>query len=377
MTKNRVIITLLCLVLCVAFCTTAVAAEASTQGIAAVPDSQIAQEINGKQILTRVFRVKESVDPQSLVVEELTVDGFDYTFASITQDVETTTDEKTVQVKVDKVSDSENLVDSIKLFDAELLYDEDGYTGSLHIDPKSIITLVTATEQKGGTVKRNATKTYTLDSNDPSLIPQTITEGGRTMQLSDLKWEEGEYLPDSSIPTYYTATATYSYSQTSYRDVPTEYTTTATYVGNVSKAGESIYTYTLTYTGTPVTADYTAMVSGVARGVGITALVVIILIALFLLFRYILNMFAKVQAQDSETGEYVKIQTVRLSQKAPMIKLNILKMPDSKHYLITMRENCARRMRGKIILIQAGQQTISHKVEALYGRKYTINVDLE
>lgn len=376
MTKKRIFTLALCLILAFGLMagTTAFAAEAP---VTVVPDSQIAQEINGKQVLTRVFRVKESVSPQTLIVDKLTVDGYNYTFASITQDVEGSTDEKTVQVKVQQVSQSESLADSIKLFDAELLYDEDGYTGSLHIDPKSIITVVSATEQKGGTVKKSATKTYTLDTNDPALVPETITEGGRTLQLTNLSWQEGEYLPDSSIPTYYTATATYQYSQTSYKDVPTEYTTTATYTGTASKAGENTYTYTLTYTGTPVTADYTAMVSGLARGVGITAAVAVLLIILVLLLRYILSMFAKVQAQDGETGEYVKIQTVRLSQKAPMVKLDMLKMPDTKHYLITMKESCARRMRGKIILVQAGQETIQHKVEAIYGKKYTINVDLE
>ena len=362
----------LCLALCLASgCVPALAAGHI------VPDSQVAQEINGKMTLTQVFRVDESVDPDSLIVDKMTVDGYNYTFTSITQDVEKVTDKKNVQVNVEQVSDKADLADSIRLFDAEIPYDEDGYTGLLHIDPKSITTVVSSTERKGGTTKKSATKTYDLETNDPTLVPQTIEEGGKTMKLASLSWQEKGYLPDSSIPTGYTATAIYEYTQTSYRNVPTGYTTTATYVGEVSKEDENIYIYNLTYTGVPVEADHTAMIAGLARGVGITALAALVLLLIFLLFRALLNMFAIVQAQDVETGEYVKIQRVRLSQKAPTVQLNMLKMPDSKHYLISMREAAARRMRGKIIVVHAGQQTIQHKVEAIYGKKYLINVDLE
>lgn len=341
-----------------------------------VPVSQVAQEVNGKQTLTRIYQVGEEVDPNTLIEEKVTSDGFNYTFTGITQSVENKADEKTVYVKVSKSSATDSLADSIKLFDAEVPYDEDGYTGFLHLDPKSIVTQVTATEQKGGTVNKTATKTYTLDYNDPTLVPETIEEGGRTLKLKNLTWTEGAYLEDTSVPSYYVATATYGYSYTSYKDVPSEYTTEATYTGTVSKPGENIYTYTLTYTGVPVTADHTAMISGLFRGAVITAIIAIVLIVLAWLASYILSMFAKVQAQDSETGEYIKVQTVRLSQKAPVIKLDMLKVPGSKHYLITMKESCAKRMRGKIILIQAGQETHQHKVDAIYGKQYTINVDV-
>lgn len=362
----------LCLVLCLASgCVPAFAANH------VVPDSQVAQEINGKMTLTQEFKVNADVDPKSLIVDEMTVDGYDYTFTSITQDVQTVTDKKPVQVKVEQTSDTEDLADSIRLFDAEIPYDEDGYTGFLHIDPKSIVTVVSSTERRGGTTKKSATKTYDLATNDPTLVPQSIEEGGKTMKLTNLDWQATGYLPDSSIPTGYTATATYEYTQTSYRDVPTGYTTTATYVGEVSKVNDDVCIYNVTYTGVPVEADHTAMIAGLARGVGITALVALALLLGFLLIRALLNMFATVQAQDVETGEYVKIQRVRLSQKAPAIHLNMLKMPDSKHYLVTMREAAARRMRGKIIMIHAGQQTIQHKVESIYGKKYFINVDLE
>lgn len=374
--KRKLCSILLCLALALSMVMGALAAEAPVGGLV-VPDSEVAQEVNGKQILTRVFKVDESVDPATLKVEKLTVDGFDYTFTSITQDVETMSDEKRVQVKVEHTSDTDDMEACIKLFDSELLYDEDGYTGTLHIDPKSVVTVVTATEKKGGTTKKNVTKVYNLDSNDPSLVPETITENGITMKRNSLSWQEAGYLPDSSIPTGYIATAVYGYSKTSYTEVPSEYTTTATYTGTVSKEGESVYTYTLTYAGTPVTADYTAMIGGLFRGIAITAAAGLILILLIWLAFRIMSMFAKVQAQDNETGEYVKIQTVRLSQKAPLIKLDMLKMPEARHYLITMRESCARRMRGKIILIQTGQSTVQHKVEAIYGKKYIINVDLD
>lgn len=342
-----------------------------------VPVEQTAQEINGKQVLTRVYVSEGELDPETLIEKSLTVDGFDYDFVSIVQSVEKTSEDKQVSQKEVRTAAADNLGDTIKLFDSEILFDDGEYSGKLHLDPKSVITTITATEQVGGTTEKSATKVYSFDYNDPTLVPQSITENGYTMQLQNVTWKEGEYREDSSVPVQYTATATYGYSHTSYKEVPSEYTTEVTYTGTVTKPGIPVYTYTLTYSGTPVTADHSAMIAGFLRGAIIAAAIAAAIVLIVLLVLRILSMFAKVQVQDPTTGEYRKIQTVRLRQKAPLIKLDVLKLPEATHYLVSMRESCARRMRGKIILVQTGTETIQHKVEAIYGKRYVFDVDLE
>ncbi len=70
---------------------------------------------------------------------------------------------------------------------------------------------------------------------DLSLVPKTVTEGGRTLTLADVKWSGGE-------DGYYTATASYTGSVSS--RYCTGYTVTADYTGEVAKTSCEIVTYT-------------------------------------------------------------------------------------------------------------------------------------
>ncbi len=70
---------------------------------------------------------------------------------------------------------------------------------------------------------------------DLSLVPKTVTEGGRTLNLADVKWSGGE---DGS----YTATASYTGSVSN--RYCTGYTVTADYTGEVAKTSCEIVTYT-------------------------------------------------------------------------------------------------------------------------------------
>ena len=77
---------------------------------------------------------------------------------------------------------------------------------------------------------------------DLSLVPKTTQEGGRTLSLADVQWQENGG--------YYTASA--SYTGTASTKYATGYTVTATYSGEVSRTTNSTATYVATFSGVPI-----------------------------------------------------------------------------------------------------------------------------
>lgn len=119
---------------------------------------------------------------------------------------------------------------------------EDGYTGVLTLDTASI--KVEAAGYKSSSRTVTATRSYpNLSDADTSLIPKTIEDGGRTMTLADVQWQEAGGFFHATAS--YTGTATSKYA--------TGYTVTAEYAGEVVKtiAGETVYT--AVFSGTPIT----------------------------------------------------------------------------------------------------------------------------
>lgn len=80
-----------------------------------------------------------------------------------------------------------------------------------------------------------ATRSYpNLPDADASLIPKTTQEGGRTLTLTDVQWQEAGG--------FYNATATYSGTATG--KYATGYTATMEYKGEVSKTSGDTVIYT-------------------------------------------------------------------------------------------------------------------------------------
>ena len=129
---------------------------------------------------------------------------------------------------------------------------EDGFAGTLHLVLDTI-----KTEPAGyssSTQPVTATRSYpNLSSADTNHLPKTITDGGRTLTLQDVKWQtDNTYNADDyEIGDRFTAICTYGGSKTvSY---VTGYTTTADYTGEVYRTGVTVIRYTVIYTGTPIT----------------------------------------------------------------------------------------------------------------------------
>ena len=136
------------------------------------------------------------------------------------------------------------MAEILQLLEPELeITTEDGYTGVLTPDYPSIQVEASGYGTSSRTV--SATRTYpNLSSADVSLIPKTTEEGGRTLTLADVDWQEAatDYQDGYDLAIRYTATATYTGTATS--KYATGYTVTADYKGEVTKTSCDTVTYT-------------------------------------------------------------------------------------------------------------------------------------
>ncbi len=147
---------------------------------------------------------------------------------------------------VTQPSETNDMEKVLQTLDAELeVTDEDGYTGTLRLDHTSV--QVTADGYATKTQPLSASRSYpNLSEADVSLIPKSVTEGGKTLTLGDVQWSESPQTDgEGNLVTRYTATA--SYTGSSSYQYATGYTVKANYTGQVAKTECSVVTYTATF----------------------------------------------------------------------------------------------------------------------------------
>lgn len=113
---------------------------------------------------------------------------------------------------------------------------EDGYSGTLMPDYPGITVEAKGYKTSSRTV--TATRSYpNLSDADTSLIPRTIQDGGRTLTLADVQWQEAGG--------FYNASATYSGTASS--KYATGYIATVEYKGEVTRTSCDTVLYTATF----------------------------------------------------------------------------------------------------------------------------------
>lgn len=393
-----------------------------------IPLERTQAQINGEMVIEEIYEVDAAMDPQSLVRKGFEMDGFYYTENSIVKTPYTESREKEVEQEFRVSAPSANLADNIGLLPATIEYDEDGFAGTLYLNPQSVAINVSAREAKSSTTRK--TKTYTLETNDPDLVP-SIYEG---LPRTSLSWDVSGFIEDSSIPAGYVATAVYSKSS-SYT-VASAWELSATYSGDVKYENTSLIRYAVTYKGIekpagthvsdgylipdgyaltedgylvkgdgdPLAANlvdgvlipdgYTLKDSGKLAKTSHTGTILTILgtlliaalvagAALFLLWALKHGLLAsqklKVQAQDDSSGEYTLIQKSKINKKSPTLTIDTLKMPAARHFLCELPARRAKVLRGKILHVFAdGQEVAKHKIEPISDTEaYIFSVDLE
>lgn len=398
MVKHKKIMQIFCeaLLLMLLMCTQAFALE--------VPISQTEQMIDGRQTLTKVFEVPATVNPESLIEENLAQNGYLYTMTSIVKDAVSVKDEKEItkeqSITVNVSNEDSARLEALKSMPAFIEYNEAGYIGKLYPVISSLSGEELGRTRHSGS--RTMKKSYTYDQNDDSLVPKS-SDG---YSLSSITWSDGNYSDSSAIPDNYIATATYS-KPYSYSTV-TGWVFKMSYVGDVSYEHEDVVRYTLTYTGSEIKQpgfvarlfgakpiDYNTANSQVSNigtqtpGNGVSGFrvffgLIFAVIALYTaayigwsIFKFIKNNRVAILARDEVSGEYVQLKSVWFKIKESVVNIDTLAMPSSQHFRIILTAALAEELKGKVITVKAGQQIFKHMIGDSGGADYSIDVALD
>ena len=170
--------------------------------------------------------------------------GWVYHMVEMNSEEQVGTDSRQITRTVTKSSDTDNMEKILRKLDATMdVTTEDGYAGTLRLDHTSV-----SVEAAGYATRNNsvsATRVYPdLNDADLSLIPKTIEDGGRTLTLDDVRWEEGWQTDAEGGFLRYSATA--NYVGTTSSRYATGYTVTANYTGEVSRSDVEMVTWKVT-----------------------------------------------------------------------------------------------------------------------------------
>lgn len=231
----------LCLLLAMSLTVSAFAAQ--------VPDSLVAENLNGQQRLVKTYTLSPEVDPDELKEEDFSYDGFLYTWAYTTKVEHPYLESKTVTETVTVNTAKNDLAQILAELSPSMPYEKDGFSGELALDHTTL-----STEASGYTTKYSKTTETkvigNLDRNDMSYVPATTVKNGKTLSLANVEWQVTgtDLVGEALMPSQYQAVATYS-AKASYQ-AATGYVTTAEYIGDVTHEGVESVTYVLTYIGT-------------------------------------------------------------------------------------------------------------------------------
>lgn len=249
----------------------AMACPALAAGSAAYPVSVTEDTGGDHPRLIKTYVLSASDDPANIPTEDFEREGFAYTLLDLTWQDNSETETRDYTEIVTLESKSKDMDAIMPQLTATLEVEtEEGYTGVLTLDTASI--QVEAAGYATSTRTVSASRTYpNLSDADVSLIPKTVEDGGRTLELSDVQWQEAGG--------FYTASATYTGTASS--KYATGYTVTAEYSGEVSRTASGAVTYTAVFSGTPVDgtaveADSTTIpVAATSGGAGLKWLLVL------------------------------------------------------------------------------------------------------
>jgi len=216
-----------------------------------VPTQTVIQNLNGTQQYIKVYTVSPDMDPEGLIEQDFSYEGFDYKYSDMTKSDNYFENEKEHSEVITAETDKKDLSVVLEALPPSIEYDDGTYTGTLYLDHTTIETKAAGFVSKSYTMSE--TREYAnLDSNDMSYVPQTITKDGKALQLVGVDWQvQGTSLVDDLLtPSSYKAVASYA-AKASY-SAATGYVSTATYTGDIScKQLESV-TYTVTYVGAEI-----------------------------------------------------------------------------------------------------------------------------
>ncbi len=157
--------------------------------------------------IDKVYQLSLGDDPSGIPTEDFTRNGRLYYLLDMVRKDEVGVDTQTHTETVTLASDTDKMDAILQRLDAEMEFTtEDGYTGLLRLDHTSV--QVTTDGCASKTTSLSATRTYpNLSEADVSLIPKSISDKGRTLNLADVQWSSAESTDgEGGVVTHYTAT---------------------------------------------------------------------------------------------------------------------------------------------------------------------------
>lgn len=233
-------------------------------------------EDGGTRLLVKTFLVPQGTDPAALIEEGLTRRGIEYQVSDILcRELAGESESKTVKETVPMPSETDDEEELLALFTASIPYSQDGFAGTLTLEPESIKAKATDTEGYAYTLK-DVREFFGLDRNDPYYIPKTSQKNGVTLQLVDVQWTPmASAAEKSEVPSLFRATATYT--GTGWGSKASGYLATASYSGEVTKTESGDQMISIVYEEIPAEAGNFDMnrillpILGILLGTGLLA----------------------------------------------------------------------------------------------------------
>lgn len=241
------------------FISAAGAAEVGTEQVlldgdqaAFTPVSVEPIEINGVPTLTKTYEMPPDFDPAALKEQPFEQNGYWYRYDRTDKSIQYKTDTKEAEDTVTIDAPSSDLATVIDRFSVTKTYAKDGFIGDLTLDLQSIKVEATGYKTVTDSHPHSVTKSYTLPYNDRSLVPEAVQADGLSLPRTGLTWTETANVSDSDVPNSWTATAVYSKTTYTSRQVATGYQANAVYRGQIAKTSVDHVTYTVTYVGSKI-----------------------------------------------------------------------------------------------------------------------------
>lgn len=207
------------------------------------------KEEAGMLLYTKEYLLGENEDPSMLSRAAFEADGIRWSFYKQEAEPQVTRLEKSYTHPVSFESKSNGMEVLLGMLDSQKeITTEDGYQGTVYLEPASIQATVKGYGSKTVPV-RKVREYYNLSARDLSYVPKQITENGVTYQFQTVNWQAAnvEDVDGYLLPNQYTAIATYEGSKT--ERYATGYTVEALYQGTVEKTEQNGVKYSMLFTG--------------------------------------------------------------------------------------------------------------------------------
>lgn len=242
------------------------------------PTEIVSRQVDGIERLEKTYHLTAEDDSAKIPTEPVTYQGKEYVFVELLKNDQRKSDSKMHTEIVTLNSATNQLEKILKTLEPTLeIQTEDGYAGTVTLNPKSIE--VEAAGYKTNSYTVSATRIYpNLSDADTSLIPKSVTENGRTLTLAEVCWQPAatDYVDGYDLVMRYTAVA--AYSGTASSKSATGYVVTAEYIGEVTKTTCEDILYTAVFASTEK-----AFLSDMPKGASVFFCILVILIGILLL----------------------------------------------------------------------------------------------